>query len=102
MWGNPSREDEILAKNFGGRAPDLIIASDVLYSMSVAPALIATLLHMCGAHTAVIIAYKHRHQCESQVWAALAAVFELVQLRSPALDAISRLCHVGLFELRRK
>jgi predicted nicotinamide N-methyase len=100
VWGSTSSEENILTQNFKGRAPDIIVASDVLYSTAVAPALIETLQHMCGVQTRVIIAYKHRHACEAQVWATLEAVFELSQLQSPELDAIGRLCHVGLFELR--
>jgi hypothetical protein len=66
--------------HFGGGSPEIILASDVLFSMVVAPAFINTLLFIAGANTTVVIVYKQRRQAESQVWAGLGAAFDIAQL----------------------
>jgi hypothetical protein len=101
-WGSEVAEAAIMSKHFGEASPDIILASDVLFSMMVAPAFINTLLFMTSEHTKVILVYKQRRKAESQVWTGLGAVFDIVQLRNPALDAIARVSRVGIFELRRK
>ena len=101
-WGAEPRERQLLDAHFGGGAPDVVVASDVLYSIAAAAALVGTLLRVCGERTAVLVAYKQRRAVEGRVWEGLGRAFAIAQLRSPVLDAVAERCGVGLFELRRR
>ena len=96
----------LLRAHFDGVAPEIVLASDVLYSRGGSAAFVALLERLVApqnVRTRVVLAYKHRHaQTLDAAWTRLHASFEVTQLRGGVLDAVREHCHVACYTIARR
>jgi hypothetical protein len=87
-------------------APEIVLASDVLYSRGGSAAFVALLERLVApqnVRTRVVLAYKHRHaETLDAAWMRLHASFEVTQLRGGVLDAVREHCHVACYTIARR
>ena len=96
----------LLRAHFDGVAPEIVLASDVLYSRGGSAAFVALLERLVApqnVRTRVFLAYKHRHaETLDAAWMRLHASFEVTQLRGGVLDAVREHCHVACYTIARR
>ena len=78
----------------------MILASDVIYQVEALPALLATLRHLSGPSTLILLAAEHREQLPFPRQHIEAAGFEVVLVPQEQLHPDWRSQDIAVFRLR--